>query len=52
MLQAPRTLGRRISALGATLVALHAQLVLALPGNREGREFVLDWFSHVPYRQI
>jgi hypothetical protein len=34
------------AAFGATLVALHAQLIFALPRNRQTREFVLNTFSH------
>lgn len=46
VLQAARSLDRWLAALCAALVALHPQLVLSLPGNRQIRELVLDSFSH------
>jgi len=46
VLQAAGSLDRRLTALSATLVALHSQLVLPLPGQGQGREFVLYRCSH------
>jgi len=46
MLQAPGTLHRLLTALRAPLVSLHAQLILALPGDWQIRELVFDAFSH------
>jgi hypothetical protein len=47
MFQASRSLGGRLAAFGAPAIALHAQLVLALPGNRQVRELILDPLSHL-----
>jgi hypothetical protein len=42
----PGTLRCRLAAFAATVIPLHSQLILSLPGYRQRREFVLDWFSH------
>jgi hypothetical protein len=46
VLQTARPFGGRLATLGAAFVPLHAQLVLALPGNRQLRELVLNARSH------
>jgi hypothetical protein len=37
---------RMLTAFGATLVTLHAQLIFPLPRNRQVRELVFNTFSH------
>jgi hypothetical protein len=34
------------AALGATVIALHPELIFALPGNGQARELVVNAFSH------
>jgi hypothetical protein len=46
MLQTARRLNRSLTALGATLVALHSQLIFTLPRNRQPRELVFNALSH------
>jgi hypothetical protein len=46
MLETARSLHSRLAALSATLVALHTQLVFALPRNRQMRELIFDARSH------
>ncbi len=47
VLEAPRPLGSRFATLGAPLIPLHPELVLALPGDRQVRELVLYRSSHL-----
>src|ERR1039457_5212933 len=47
VLKTTRTLDRRFTALGAPMVALHAQLVLPLPRNPQVRELIFNPFSHI-----
>ena len=47
MLQAARSLYGRFATFRTTFLSLHAQLVLALPGNRQVRELILDPLSHL-----
>jgi chromate transport protein ChrA len=48
--QTTRALNRLLTALRATLVPLHAQLVFSLARNRQKRELVFDAFSHfIPF---
>jgi hypothetical protein len=50
VLEASGTLNSRFAALSASLVSLHAKLILALPRNRQIRELVFYAFSHsVPF---
>jgi hypothetical protein len=46
MFQTARRLHSCLAALSATLVALHSQLVLALPRNGQTRELVFNALSH------
>ena len=46
MLETARCLHCPLTAFGATLVALHSELVFALPRNGQMRELVFDAFSH------
>jgi hypothetical protein len=46
MFQTTRRLHGRFAAFGATLVALHSQLIFALPGNGQMSELVFNAFSH------
>jgi hypothetical protein len=46
MLQTTRALHRGLTALRAALVALHPQLILPLPRNRQTGELILDPSSH------
>ncbi len=53
VLETSGTLNSRFAALSASLVSLHAQLVFALPRNRQIRELVFYAFSHsVPFLGI
>jgi hypothetical protein len=53
VLKTTRTLDRRFTALGAPMVALHAQLVLPLPRNPQVRELIFNPFSHIiPFRPL
>jgi hypothetical protein len=48
--QVPQTagpLGCGLPAFGATIITLHAQLILSLPRNRQVRELVFNPFSHL-----
>src|SRR5258706_3363058 len=47
VLQTTGALHRRLAALGAALVAFHAQLILTLPKNRQVCELILNPFSHL-----
>src|SRR5262245_35053985 len=44
--QAARAKLGQLAAFGATLVALHSQLIFALPRNGQAREFVFDAGFH------
>jgi hypothetical protein len=44
--QTAGSLDGRFAAFGATLVALHPQLIFALPRNRQTRKLVLNTLSH------
>ncbi len=46
VVEAARALDGRRATNGASPVALHSQLVLALPGHRQVREFVFDLIAH------
>ena len=46
VLQTPRSLNRRLTAFGASLVPLHAQLILPLPRYGQVRVLVLNSPSH------
>jgi hypothetical protein len=46
MLETARSLHGSLAAFGATLVALHSQLIFALPRNGHTRKLVFDAFSH------
>jgi hypothetical protein len=46
MLEAARRFDRGFTAFSATLVTLHSELILALPGNRQIRELVSNAVSH------
>src|SRR5882672_407235 len=46
MIQTTETHTRRFTTFRAAPVALHSQLILSLPGNRERREFILYAGSH------
>jgi hypothetical protein len=46
MFQTARRLHGRFAAFGATLVALHSQLIFALPRNGQMRELVFNALSH------
>jgi hypothetical protein len=46
MFQTARRLHGRLAAFGATLVALHSQLIFALPRNGQTRELVFNALSH------
>jgi hypothetical protein len=46
-------LDRRLTALGAAPIALHPQLILALPRDRQARELIFNSFSHLfPFRPV
>jgi hypothetical protein len=47
VLETPRALNCRLAAFGAPFVSLHAQLILALPRDRQMRELVFYASSHV-----
>ena len=47
VLEASRALDGWLTAFGAAFIALHSQLVLALAGDWQLGEFVLNSFSHV-----
>ena len=50
MLEAPRALHGWLATFGAPAIPLHAQLIFALPRNRQVRELVLYASSHFVFR--